>query len=183
MGSIIRDAVTQYWSGKVRSLSNERWLKRARGAARKRDKSRYDCTIIIVQLTNHFAPASSRRALPMIRPRYVLKRLLQSFRLSQVGTQRAVSKCADRRASTSGLRCIGNYIPPLSPHDPNMHTCLQISTWYCHAASEKEALQVGQGCLSHVCHFLNMRCLKGETLILVSIQAWCHNQQIAKAIF
>ena len=53
MGSITRDAVTQHWSVKVRSLSNERWLKRARGVARKRNKSRYDCTIMIVQLTNH----------------------------------------------------------------------------------------------------------------------------------
>jgi hypothetical protein len=39
MASIIRDAVTQHWVGKAPSLSNARWLKRALGAARKRDRS------------------------------------------------------------------------------------------------------------------------------------------------
>jgi|AntAceMinimDraft_12_1070368.scaffolds.fasta_scaffold21878_2 hypothetical protein len=40
MGSTIRDAATQHWVGKALSLSNGRWLKRALGAARKRDRSR-----------------------------------------------------------------------------------------------------------------------------------------------
>ena len=39
MGSITRDAAIQRWDGKVPSLSNERWLKRALGAARNRDRS------------------------------------------------------------------------------------------------------------------------------------------------
>ncbi|MFT5787047.1 MAG: hypothetical protein ACI9KK_002409, partial [Ascidiaceihabitans sp.] len=38
--STIRDDAIQHWVGKVPSLSNERWLKRALGAARKRDRSR-----------------------------------------------------------------------------------------------------------------------------------------------
>lgn len=37
--STIRDDATQHWVGEVRSLLNERWLKRALGAARKRDRS------------------------------------------------------------------------------------------------------------------------------------------------
>jgi 3'-phosphoadenosine 5'-phosphosulfate (PAPS) 3'-phosphatase len=37
--SIIRAAATQHWAGKARSLLNEGWLKRALGAARKRDRS------------------------------------------------------------------------------------------------------------------------------------------------
>ena len=40
MGSTIREGGTQHWAGKALSLSNERWLKRARGAALKRDRSR-----------------------------------------------------------------------------------------------------------------------------------------------
>ena len=32
----------QHWAGKARSLSNERWLKRALGAALKRDRSKRD---------------------------------------------------------------------------------------------------------------------------------------------
>jgi len=39
MGSTIREGGTQHWAGKALSLSNERWLKRARGAALKRDRS------------------------------------------------------------------------------------------------------------------------------------------------
>jgi hypothetical protein len=40
MGSTIREGGTQHWAGKALSLSNERWLKRARGAALKRDSSK-----------------------------------------------------------------------------------------------------------------------------------------------
>ena len=40
MGSTIREGGTQHWAGKALSLSNERWLKRARGAALKRDRSK-----------------------------------------------------------------------------------------------------------------------------------------------
>ncbi|MFT5786246.1 MAG: hypothetical protein ACI9KK_001601, partial [Ascidiaceihabitans sp.] len=39
--STIRDDAIQHWVGKVPSLSNERWLKRALGAARKRDRSSF----------------------------------------------------------------------------------------------------------------------------------------------
>ena len=39
MGSITRDAAIQRWDGKAPSLSNGRWLKRALGAARNRDRS------------------------------------------------------------------------------------------------------------------------------------------------
>jgi DNA-binding transcriptional LysR family regulator len=39
MDSTIRDAATQHWVGKALSLSNERWLKRAHGAASNRDRS------------------------------------------------------------------------------------------------------------------------------------------------
>jgi len=39
MGSTIHDAATQHWAGKALSLSNERWLKRALGAALNRDRS------------------------------------------------------------------------------------------------------------------------------------------------
>ena len=41
MASTIRDAVTQHWAGKALSHSNERWLKRALGAALKRDRSNF----------------------------------------------------------------------------------------------------------------------------------------------
>ncbi|MDG1376349.1 MAG: hypothetical protein P8P56_04870, partial [Yoonia sp.] len=40
----IRDAATQLWAGKALSPSNERWLKRAPGAARKRDRSKTGIT-------------------------------------------------------------------------------------------------------------------------------------------
>ena len=40
MGSTIREGGTQHWAGKALSLSNERWLKRARGAALKRYRSK-----------------------------------------------------------------------------------------------------------------------------------------------
>tara|TARA_B110000971_G_scaffold175042_1_gene180178 strand:+ start:160 stop:552 length:393 start_codon:yes stop_codon:yes gene_type:complete len=40
MGSTIREGGTQHWAGKALSLSNERWLKRARGAALKCDRSK-----------------------------------------------------------------------------------------------------------------------------------------------
>jgi len=43
MGSTIREGGTQHWAGKALSLSNERWLKRARGAALKRDRSKALC--------------------------------------------------------------------------------------------------------------------------------------------
>jgi len=43
MGSTIREGGTQHWAGKALSLSNERWLKRARGAALKRDRSKDRC--------------------------------------------------------------------------------------------------------------------------------------------
>lgn len=46
MASTIHDAVTQHWAGKAPSLSNGRWLKRALGAARKRDRSRSTGQII-----------------------------------------------------------------------------------------------------------------------------------------
>ena len=39
MASTIRDAATQHWAGKALSLSKGKWLKRALGAARKRDRS------------------------------------------------------------------------------------------------------------------------------------------------
>ncbi|MEY8097815.1 hypothetical protein AB9F29_10345, partial [Falsihalocynthiibacter sp. S25ZX9] len=39
MGSTIRDGAIQHWDGKVPSLSNGKWLKRALGAALKRDRS------------------------------------------------------------------------------------------------------------------------------------------------
>ena len=39
MGFTIRDAATQHWAGKARSLLNEGWLKRALGAALNRDRS------------------------------------------------------------------------------------------------------------------------------------------------
>ena len=39
MGSTIRAADTQHWVGKAQSPSNVRWLKRALGAERKRDRS------------------------------------------------------------------------------------------------------------------------------------------------
>ena len=44
MASTIRDAGTQHWVGKALSRSNGRWLKRALGAARKRDRSIYRVT-------------------------------------------------------------------------------------------------------------------------------------------
>jgi len=39
MASTIRAGDTQHWDGKAPSLSNEKWLKRALGAALKRDRS------------------------------------------------------------------------------------------------------------------------------------------------
>jgi len=39
MASTIHAADTQHWAGKALSPSNERWLKRAIGAALKRDRS------------------------------------------------------------------------------------------------------------------------------------------------
>jgi len=39
MGSTIREGGTQHWAGIALSLSNKRWLERARGAALKRDWS------------------------------------------------------------------------------------------------------------------------------------------------
>ena len=39
MASTIRGGGTQHWAGKARSPSNGKWLKRALGAARKRDRS------------------------------------------------------------------------------------------------------------------------------------------------
>ena len=40
MASTIRAVGTQHWAGKARSPSNARWLKRALGAAQKRDRSK-----------------------------------------------------------------------------------------------------------------------------------------------
>jgi hypothetical protein len=42
MGSTIRDDSTQHWAGKAPPLLNGKWLKRALGAARKRDRSTMD---------------------------------------------------------------------------------------------------------------------------------------------
>ncbi|MDG1457078.1 MAG: hypothetical protein P8Q92_04080, partial [Pseudoprimorskyibacter sp.] len=39
MGSTIRADATQHWAGKAPSLSKGKWLKRALGAARNRDRS------------------------------------------------------------------------------------------------------------------------------------------------
>ena len=49
MASTIRVEGTQHWGGKARSPSNGRWLKRATGAARKRDRS-----IACLEKAGHF---------------------------------------------------------------------------------------------------------------------------------
>lgn len=48
--STIRDAGTQHWAGKARSISNGKWPKRVLGAARNRDRSKEDLTIVNLTL-------------------------------------------------------------------------------------------------------------------------------------
>ncbi|MGR3360538.1 MAG: IS110 family transposase [Paracoccus sp. (in: a-proteobacteria)] len=64
MASTIRVAATQHWAGKAPSHSKEKWLKRALGAARNRDRSNLDitCKGPLVLLTRYVTPAEIRQA-------------------------------------------------------------------------------------------------------------------------
>jgi len=60
MGSTIREGGTQHWAGKALSLSNERWLKRARGAALKRDRSNLHITSVDPQVISDLITSLAR---------------------------------------------------------------------------------------------------------------------------
>ena len=53
--STTRAAVTQHWAGKAPSLSKGKWLKRALGAALKRDRSTRQIDTEIAEYVMHFA--------------------------------------------------------------------------------------------------------------------------------
>ena len=61
--STTRDADTQHLAGKARSFSNERWLKRALGAALKRDRS---SSVLALMLSINYLSKIQRKAFSLI---------------------------------------------------------------------------------------------------------------------